>query len=85
MELTTTDAFIRFVGNNLDDSDYKRMDDWVDRIKGWKNQGLKSVWFFMHQNDERHVPQACVYFINQLNAKLGTSIKPPIILNTELF
>jgi uncharacterized protein YecE (DUF72 family) len=85
MELTTTDAFIRFVGNNLDHSDYKRMDDWVERIKNWKEQGLKSVWFFMHQNNERFVPEACVYFIKQLNAKLGASIKPPTILNPELF
>ena len=81
MELTTTDAFIRFVGNNLADSDYKRMDDWVDRLKGWRTQGLKSVWFFMHQNDERFVPEACVYFINQLNIKLGTSVKTPKLIS----
>jgi uncharacterized protein YecE (DUF72 family) len=80
MELTTTDAFIRFVGNNLGASDYKRMDDWVERINEWADQGLKSVWFFMHQNDERFVPQACVYFINKLNAKLGTLIKTPGLL-----
>jgi uncharacterized protein YecE (DUF72 family) len=77
MDLTTSDAVIRFVGNNLADSDYKRMDDWVDRIKHWADQGLKSVWFFMHQNDERFVPHACVYFIKQLNVKLGTAVKTP--------
>ncbi|MET3606946.1 uncharacterized protein YecE (DUF72 family) [Mucilaginibacter rubeus] len=80
MELTTTDAVIRFVGNNLADSDYKRMDDWVERLKDWTNDGLKSIWFFMHQNDEKFVPAACVYLINQLNAKLGTSIKTPDIM-----
>jgi uncharacterized protein YecE (DUF72 family) len=77
MELTTTDAVIRFVGNNLDDTDYKRMDDWVERIAEWKAQGLKSLWFFMHQNDEKHVPEACVYFINKLNDKLKTNIQKP--------
>ncbi|SEO08817.1 Uncharacterized conserved protein YecE, DUF72 family [Mucilaginibacter gossypiicola] len=80
MELTTTDAVIRFVGNNLADSDYSRMDDWADRLKDWKEKGLQTVWFFMHQNDEKHVPEACVYFINQLNSRLGTSIKPPNII-----
>jgi uncharacterized protein YecE (DUF72 family) len=77
MELTTTDAVIRFVGNDLAPSDYKRMDDWVERIGEWKDKGLKSVWFFMHQNNERFVPQACIYFINKLNARLRTSVKPP--------
>jgi uncharacterized protein YecE (DUF72 family) len=80
MELTTTDAVIRFVGNNLDDSDYRRMDEWVQRIKHWTAMGLKNLWFFMHQNDERFVPEACVYLINQLNAAIGTSITPPKIM-----
>jgi uncharacterized protein YecE (DUF72 family) len=80
MELTTTDAVIRFVGNNLDDSDYRRMDEWVQRVKHWTAMGLKNLWFFMHQNDERFVPEACVYLINQLNAEIGTSITPPKII-----
>lgn len=77
MELTTPDAMIRFVGNNLHDSDYQRIDDWVARIAVWQQLGLQKLWFFMHQNDERHVPQACAYFIEQLNAKLGLSLSPP--------
>ncbi|MBL4675036.1 MAG: DUF72 domain-containing protein, partial [Mucilaginibacter sp.] len=80
MELTTKDACIRFVGNDLDSTDYKRMDDWIDRIKTWADNGLENLWFFMHQNDEKHVPQACVYFIKQLNAKLGTNVTPPILI-----
>ncbi len=80
MELTTNDAVIRFVGNNLADSDFKRMDDWVDRIKRWAEQGLKSVWFFMHQDDEMYVPEACIYLIDQLNTKMQMSIKPPHLL-----
>jgi uncharacterized protein YecE (DUF72 family) len=77
MELTTTDAIIRFVGNDLAESDYKRLDDWVERISEWKAKGLNSVWFFIHQNNERFVPQACIYLIGKLNAKLGTSLKIP--------
>ncbi|MEO3404921.1 DUF72 domain-containing protein [Mucilaginibacter sp. CAU 1740] len=66
MELTTPNAMIRFVGNNLHESDYRRMDDWVARITTWQQLGLQKLWFFMHQNDERYVPQACAYFIEQL-------------------
>jgi uncharacterized protein YecE (DUF72 family) len=80
MELTTTDAVIRFVGNNLADSDYRRMDEWVARLQAWTAQGLKSIWFFMHQNDERYVPEACLYLINQLQEKLQTPVKAPNLL-----
>jgi uncharacterized protein YecE (DUF72 family) len=80
MELTTNEAVIRFVGNDLAGSDYARMDAWVERMKVWQGRGLKTVWFFMHQNNERNVPEACIYFINQLNAKLGTSAKAPKLI-----
>jgi uncharacterized protein YecE (DUF72 family) len=72
MELPTPHAFIRFVGNSLDRTDYKRVDDWVARIKDWKEQGLQSVWFFMHQHDERYSPELCDYVVEELNKALGT-------------
>ncbi|WP_261381127.1 DUF72 domain-containing protein [Mucilaginibacter pallidiroseus] len=77
MELTTNRAMIRFVGNDLAESDYKRLNDWIDRIKEWRDMGLKSLWFFMHQDNEKFVPQASSYFINHLNNKLGTDIALP--------
>lgn len=85
MEVTTNEVMIRFVGNNLAPSDYIRMDEWVERLKIWKGLGLKTVWFFMHQNDERFVPEACDYLIKQLNDKLGTAIGRPRFLNGNLF
>jgi uncharacterized protein YecE (DUF72 family) len=81
MELTTNEVMIRFVGNNLAASDYTRMDAWVERLKAWERLGLKKVWFFMHQNDERFVPKACDYLIKQLNDKLGTNLSCPTFLN----
>lgn len=81
MTLTNNEAVIRFVGNNLAASDYVRLDAWVDRLKIWKSMGLKTVWFFMHQNNERHVPEACDYLIRKLNAELGTMIAGPKFLN----
>ncbi|GAA4326517.1 DUF72 domain-containing protein [Mucilaginibacter gynuensis] len=81
MELTTGDAFIRFVGNNLDPTDYQRLDNWVERIAQWGDQGLQSLWFFLHQNNERFVPQACVYFIEKLNTRLGIAVKAPELIS----
>jgi uncharacterized protein YecE (DUF72 family) len=81
MELTTSEAVIRFVGNDLSPSDYTRMDEWVERLKAWKAMGLKKVWFFMHQNNEGFVPEACDYLIRRLNDTLGPAIPRPRFLS----
>lgn len=83
MELPTPHAFIRFVGNSLDKTDYKRVDDWVARIKDWKEQGLQSVWFFMHQHDERYSPELCDYVVDELNRALGLSLHRPQFIEKE--
>lgn len=77
MMLPTPHAFIRFVGNGLHPTDYTRCDEWVDRIADWKAQGLQSVWFFMHQHDERYSPKLCDYVIEKLNKKLDLNIRRP--------
>jgi uncharacterized protein YecE (DUF72 family) len=74
MNLSTPHAFIRFVGNSLDKTDYSRVDGWVERIKQWSDQGLQSVWFFMHQHDERYSPELADYVIEQFNEKLNTKL-----------
>jgi uncharacterized protein YecE (DUF72 family) len=38
MRLTTPKAFIRYVGANHE-SDYNRLDDWLERIREWKKMG----------------------------------------------
>jgi len=75
MELPTPHAFIRYVGNSLHPTDYARVDEWVERIAKWKDMGLQSVWFFMHQHDERYSPELADYVVEKLNEKLGLSIK----------
>jgi uncharacterized protein YecE (DUF72 family) len=77
MRLTTPQAFIRFVGNDLHPTDYKRIDDWVQRIKTWIQQGIHQVYFFMHQNEEINSPELSKYLIQQLNLHCGTSIPEP--------
>ena len=77
MELPTADAIIRFVGNNLDGTDYTRIDEWVERLRVWNDQGLQSVWFFVHQHNEYCVPDLCDYFIDRINSKLGIDLMRP--------
>ncbi|OJW13407.1 DUF72 domain-containing protein [Mucilaginibacter sp. 44-25] len=83
MMLPTPKAFIRFVGNGLHPTDYARCDEWIDRIAEWRDKGLQTVWFFMHQHDERYSPQLSDYVIEKLNARLGLSIKRPQFIETK--
>lgn len=77
MRLTTPQAFIRFVGNDLHPTDYARIDAWVQRIKSWIQQGIHEVFFFMHQNEEVNSPELCRYFIQQMNLQCGTTLPEP--------
>jgi uncharacterized protein YecE (DUF72 family) len=76
MRLTSSTAFIRYVGDNLG-ADYSRLDPWIERIVKWKKEGLKNLYFFIHQNDEQESPLLSAYFIEKLNKKLGTKLHVP--------
>jgi len=81
MKLTTPDTFIRFVGNSLHPTDYSRTDEWVQRLKIWAENGMKAVYFFMHQHDELYSPELIKYFIEKLNAECGMQIPVPQLYN----
>ncbi len=83
MELTTPQAFVRFVGNGLHATDYTRIDDWVKRIKQWQKKGIEDVWFFMHQHDEQYSPELCKYLIDSLNKECKLSIYSPQFVGHE--
>jgi uncharacterized protein YecE (DUF72 family) len=82
MRLTTPVAFIRYVGANHE-TDYQRLDDWLDRIKLWKEQGLQHLYFFVHQNIEKASPLLSAYFIKKLNKELGMKLIVPTTLATN--
>lgn len=74
--LTTPEAFIRYVGANHP-TDYNRLDDWLDRIKKWRKEGLQSLHFFVHQNIEKESPLLSAYFIEKLNKEFDLELKVP--------
>lgn len=76
MRLSNDAAFIRYVGANHK-SDYSRLEDWVERIKIWRSQGLQKLYFFIHQNIEKESPLLAEHFIKLLNVELGLSLKIP--------
>ncbi len=82
MRLTTNEAFIRYVGANHT-TDYQRLDDWVVRLKEWKDKGLRNIHFFVHQNMELESPLLAAYFIDSLNSTLGMDITVPKTLGGQ--
>lgn len=76
MRLTNSRAFVRYVGANHP-SDYTRLDDWIERLKYWKDNGIEHINFFVHQNIEKESPLLSAYFIRKLNEELGTDLKIP--------
>jgi len=83
MHLTIPKAFIRYVGNSLHATDYTRINEWVDRIKYWLDNGLKELYFFMHMHDEAKSPELTVYLVDRLNKVCNLSIEKPKFLPPE--
>ncbi len=86
MRLTNDEAFIRYVGANHE-TDYSRLDDWIKRLKTWKDLGINHIHFFVHQNVEKESPLLSKYFITKLNEQLNTELSLPnhSTDNLELF
>lgn len=76
MRMTNSTAFIRYVSANHP-SDLQRLDDWVQRLKKWREQGLQQVYFFIHQNNEVESPLLAGYFIKKINDALQLNLTIP--------
>ncbi|WP_298420913.1 DUF72 domain-containing protein [uncultured Kordia sp.] len=76
MRMTNNEAFIRYVGANHE-SDYTRLDNWVDRLEEWTNFGLQNIHFFIHQNLEVESPLLSAYFIKKLNKRFQLNLTVP--------
>jgi len=78
--LTTKKAFIRFIGYDLHETDYQRMDEWALKIKEWLEHGLEEVYFFLHQEKEKNTVVNASYMIRKLNEVCGLNIKEPVFV-----
>lgn len=77
MRLTTPTAMVRFVGNGLHPSDYKRIDEWTDRILHWHKLGLKEVYFFTHEPDNILAPELAKYLADKLQSQKDVITRGP--------
>lgn len=76
MRLTGPEAFVRYVGANHA-SDTTRLDDWIQRIKIWREQGLQKLYFFVHQNVEVESPLLAAHFIENINQTFNLRLTIP--------
>lgn len=82
MRLTTPNAFIRYVGANAE-SDYARLEDWLERLTQWKKEGLQNLYFFVHQNIEKASPLLSAHFIQKMNEEWKTNIHVPVMADDK--
>lgn len=80
MRLTTPKVFVRYVGANNPQSDRERLDDWINRLKIWVDQGLRDIYFFVHQNIELESPFLSAYLIDKLKKEFGLNLQIPALL-----
>jgi uncharacterized protein YecE (DUF72 family) len=85
MHLSAPMTMVRFVANNLHPTDHPRVDQWVQRIGYWLEQGLSSLYFIIHMDQEKHSPELAAYLIDRLNERCGLTLKKPSLLQQELF
>lgn len=80
MQITSPRVVIRYVGNNLHPSDFRRMNEWAGRISSWKQyNALQSIYFFVHNDDEGCSPAMAGYMAERLREKCGARIKAPAV------
>jgi uncharacterized protein YecE (DUF72 family) len=83
MNLYNDTVMIRFVGNELDETDFSRLDEWVLRLKKWIENGIRTVYFFHHQEDNLLAPEICSYFNKKMNELCNSKLIIPRKYNLE--
>ncbi|QNF32995.1 DUF72 domain-containing protein [Adhaeribacter swui] len=68
LRLSSTTAFVRFNGYRHDAVDYARTDAWLKQLIAWLEQGLQTVYFFVHYEDILHSPKVIRYMLDKLAA-----------------
>ena len=81
LRLTTPDALVRFVGNDLHPSDYRRVGDWIQRAGTWFDKGLREMYFFTHEPDNMRAPALARYVFEKIAPTQGLQTRGPVLRN----
>jgi uncharacterized protein YecE (DUF72 family) len=73
IKLTDHAAFIRFIAYGHE-TDFARLDDWINLIGMWKSKGLPEIYFFLHFPDESSDLGFLEYAMEKFEELKNTSI-----------
>ncbi len=79
MRITAPFAMVRFVGNNLHPTDYNRLEEWAQRLSYWQSLGLAEAYFFTHEPDNLHAPEAAAFLASKVQGIDGILTRGPVI------
>lgn len=68
---------VRFVGNALHPTDYSRVDEWIDRISYYVQNGVSNIYFFPHEPDNILAPQLADYLCSKINSETAIHTRGP--------
>jgi len=77
MRLCGDYLMIRFVGNGLHPTDYTRVDEWIDRIHYYTQNGVKNIFFFPHEPDNLLAPDLANYICKKIKEKTAIMTRGP--------
>lgn len=84
MTVTAPRVFVRFAGNSLHESDYRRLDAWAERILAWGAEGVEEVFFALHQPEEHQTVDLALHLGRRLQAAGVEDLRLPRPLPEEV-
>lgn len=82
MRLTASHVMVRFGGYEGHPFDVDRLQSWVRWIDQWKDRGVRSFDFLVHQPDSVHTPTTCRDFAEAVKAQTGIECRSPRLIET---
>ena len=78
LRLTNARVLLRFVGNDLQPTDYTRIAAWAERLAAWFDGGLQEAYLFTHEPDNILAPELSAYCAEVFAARMpGVQLRGP--------
>jgi uncharacterized protein YecE (DUF72 family) len=75
--ITGPTVMLRFVGNRLHPTDFKRLDGWAERLARWLDRGVRTAYVFLHQPEEHLNLDAAEHLGARLRERTGLDVQVP--------